>query len=167
LVMASYTKYNDADNREEEKVLASADQDGYVFYHLMNEGFFDNGTPANTTDDYGRVGFSISASQQNGGLSFIFSYYADSATTHFQYVYSDKFWGSFVKMIEYNEDGSFKQEIGTEQAPVAGDQNEWSQRASIQAKVQGYGTTTAGGFTFTSAMAGEQAGKNPFNGGTL
>jgi hypothetical protein len=171
LVMASYTRYNDATNHYQEAVLASADQYGFTYYHMMNEAFFDNGTPTDTSDDYGRTGFKISATTQDQGQSFIFSYYAGTSNAHYQYVYSDRLWNTFVKAYEFDETGTLTNTFVAEQDPTGygatDDENEWAQRAALQAKVQQHGTTSQGGFTFTSAMAGEEPGKNPFNGSSL
>jgi hypothetical protein len=186
-VMISYTNYNDADNRLEQDIFASPDQNGFVYWRRMNEGFYDNSTPGDTSDDYGRITF---ASMGDNGLtwqasedvtrtyrSLMYTYYADSSQIHFMYVYEDKYWNDYLGRVVYDLSNNPSLDdlaaptypVSAENAPIPnlGDQGEFDQRAAVQAKVQSYGTTSAGGFTFTSALAGETPGVNPFNGQQL
>jgi hypothetical protein len=142
-VLATYTKYDDDNGRGQERILASGDDADFVYLRLMN-------------DDWQRAGYEIAATPWEGGKSFIYSYYGDSTNVHFINFYSDQFWTTFVKAWEFAPEGGDPTEYtDSEKAPVAGDQSDWDQRAAVKSKVQAYGTTAEGGFTFTSALAGE------------
>ncbi|MDD5440473.1 MAG: hypothetical protein PHS37_09855, partial [Candidatus Omnitrophica bacterium] len=75
-----YTYYNDGQNLLESKTMTAADAGGNVYYHYMNEGFYNNGTPTDLTDDYGRVDKQVrSQADADGAIGYYYEYYTGSA----------------------------------------------------------------------------------------
>ncbi|MBD3295885.1 MAG: hypothetical protein GF392_00770, partial [Candidatus Omnitrophica bacterium] len=79
----TYTYYNDADNYMESKTMNSApDAYGNWYYHYMNEGYYDNGTAADTSDDYGRMDrYVMNAYDADGAIAYYVEYNG-AFTTH-------------------------------------------------------------------------------------
>ncbi|MBL7072250.1 MAG: hypothetical protein ISS33_00560, partial [Candidatus Omnitrophica bacterium] len=59
------------------RILPTADKDGNMYYHYKNEKFFDNDTPDNDTDDYGRVDVQVLAEEDSdGAIAYVNEYFA-------------------------------------------------------------------------------------------
>ncbi|MDD5439048.1 MAG: hypothetical protein PHS37_02570, partial [Candidatus Omnitrophica bacterium] len=69
-----YTYYTTS-HRLESKTMSTADQYGNVYYHYTDESYYDNGTPGDPTDDYGRVDKQVLGSvAADGAIAYAYIY---------------------------------------------------------------------------------------------
>ena len=91
--------YNDATNRLKAKYCVP-DASGNIYYEYLNEAFYNNGTPSDPTDDYGRVSKSRRIKADSDGcLSYDYSYFGDGNMNQ-KRGYSDS--GFTTLVVTYN-----------------------------------------------------------------
>ncbi|MDP3789468.1 MAG: hypothetical protein Q8R48_03590, partial [Candidatus Omnitrophota bacterium] len=97
--VATYTYYNNPTNRMDSKTLVTADAQGSIYYHYLDENWNLQG--------YGRVDKSKRQTAYNGELSYVYSYYADSTgRLQIKKSYSDSSWATLVATYTYNNDST-------------------------------------------------------------
>ncbi|MDD3089698.1 MAG: hypothetical protein PHT95_07125, partial [Candidatus Omnitrophica bacterium] len=94
-VEVEYTYYNTSANRMEAKTLASADGEGNIYYHYIDEDWDDQG--------YGRVDKKLMASAVDGEIAFEYEYYTGSDNVRMSRSYSDSDWSLLVAERTYDD----------------------------------------------------------------
>jgi len=114
LMMSLY--YYEISQRLLAKQLVDPDGDGNLYYHYIDEPFYDNGTPLDPTDDYGRVDVqALAAVDPDGGLAYHYSYHGATDKVQYKDVYdsidyttdpSAPVLGTLVAKYTYDTDGT-------------------------------------------------------------
>jgi len=92
-----YTKYSPSLRIESARTVdGNADAFGNVYYHYIDEAFYDNGTPGNPDDDYGRVDIQVLKTADPGGIiAYRYQYFTGANRTHDAFYESTE---NFVKL---------------------------------------------------------------------
>jgi len=103
----TYTYYGDTGYLAS-KAISGGDQYGNEFYYHLNEAFYDNGTPGDTSDDYGRVQVIRRATPTGPNNEIQYSIVYANATSDQErsvYAYSDTGWQNLVNSYHYDAQG--------------------------------------------------------------
>ncbi|MFC1548361.1 S8 family serine peptidase [Candidatus Omnitrophota bacterium] len=73
-LLSTYSYYLTSQRMQSQK-LETADAGGYIYYHYLDESFYDNGTSADTSDDFGRVDSQVrQTADGNGAVGYELDY---------------------------------------------------------------------------------------------
>ncbi|MBD3380528.1 MAG: S8 family serine peptidase, partial [Candidatus Omnitrophica bacterium] len=141
--------YQDEQNRMASKSrpnyeVLGADAEGNIYYHFRNEAFYDNSTPGDATDDYGRMDYKVA---QNAG-----DYSAES------------YW------YEYNFTGDYSASASKEIAYIEGDIPADERFPDFSGRTKSYSkdyTTSSGGVTATDLYTYYTDGDNRLQSRTI
>jgi hypothetical protein len=98
-LVATYSYYDNSNNRLSSTTLASADAQGNTYYHYIDENWSSQG--------YGRVDKRISASiDADGARSYAYTYFAGSSQAQYVYCYSDTAFTNLVATYRYDTSGN-------------------------------------------------------------
>ncbi len=72
----------------ESKALPAPDVAGNLYYHYIEELFYDNGTPSDPSDDYGRVNeLARATANTDGVIAYLYDFYSGTDLVHIKYAY--------------------------------------------------------------------------------
>ncbi|MBD3295946.1 MAG: S8 family serine peptidase, partial [Candidatus Omnitrophica bacterium] len=120
--------YGNADKRYKGKLLPSADGEGNIYYHHLDEAYYDNGTPEDT-DDYGRMDIKVLETPSGGVKAYEYGYRPGTTEICREYQYancdlsspSEPELSGLLKAWHWDESGNVIKEIDA----VSGKETLW------------------------------------------
>lgn len=152
--ISTATYNNDASNRMASLTLVTADAAGIIYYRYLNENW--SGTGRGRVDKARRI-----VADDDGALSYSYSYHAGTNTVRYRYCYQTGSWTTLVATYEYDSFGTPIRKILPDGTVIdLSRQRGDSEVGDRLANLPSYPKTGSVLYTQTGEMAGEQSSES-------